>query len=104
MDQKITQAYLRTCGVICKLQDLLYAAAKKAYKESTVIDWTDPLLCIGELSFPAAWAGDLPICHFIKMIMHLMFLGIAESNFALCNIHLKNLHKLETFKNEPRIC
>jgi hypothetical protein len=99
--KKTTKAYLRTCGVNGKQQDLLYEAATRAYKNGTEINWDDPL-CVGDFKFPASWAGDLPLKHFIEMIMHLIFLGVAESNFTLCNIHLKGLQRSETFKKRTQ--
>lgn len=95
--QKMTSAYLRTCGINQHQQTLIQTAALQAHASKTEIDWNSDI-GVGEYLFPAAWMGDLPISHFIEMIMHLLFLGIAESNFALCCMYLIDIKKLVSFK------
>lgn len=83
----VCKAYLRTCGVPGKQQDDLYAAARKAFADGLNVDYEDNTK-IGGFDIPAAWSGELAVWHFIEMVMHLLFLGIAESNFDLANKYL----------------
>ena len=92
------QAYLRTCGINGRHQDLIYAAAVKAYADEEDNDY-NLQTSIGSYKFPASWNGDIALKLFIEMIMHLLFLGVAESNFVLCNMFMKSIGKgVETFK------
>jgi hypothetical protein len=95
--KKMSSSYLRSCGINQVQQKLILEAASHALVNQTVIDWNSGT-GVGTYLFPAAWIGDLPICGFIEMIMHLLFLGIAESNFALCCQYLTELRMLIPFK------
>ena len=61
-------------------------AAMKAHHEGAMVDYTGSKL--GEHVMPASWIGDPPLIQFIEALMHLFFLGIAESNFKLSNMFL----------------
>jgi hypothetical protein len=93
------KAYLRVCGINGKQQDLIYAEARKAWTECVTVDYENSER-LGGYQLPAAWDGDLPLQHFIETLMHLLFLGIAESNFLLCNKYLLNSpgRGVESFK------
>ena len=96
--KSMCQAYLRTCGWNQKEQDLLYAAAIRSYKNQEPFDLTDPF-GIATYRFPAAWLGDMPLKRFIEMLMHLLFLGVGESNFKLGNMYMQAFGRAElTFK------
>ena len=94
------KAYLRTCGVNGKEQDLLYTAAATAHRNpEEVVDYNLPGK-VGIYVFPAAYTGDMKLNLFIEMLMHLLFLGIAESNFKLQNLYMQEFGRPEaTFKN-----
>lgn len=89
--------YLRACGVNAIQQNMIFNAAKKADREGAVIDW-NANYGVGSYRFPAAWVGDIPIFLCIEMLMHLLFLGIASSNFDLCADYLTSHKQLDTFK------
>ena len=92
------RAYLRACGINTKQQDLIYEAAARAHAGEEEVDYNSPT-GIGSYQFPAAWVGDMPLRLFIEMLMHLLFLGVAESNFKLCNLYLQKFGRpVETFK------
>jgi hypothetical protein len=93
------KAYLHVCGINGKQQDLIYAEAQKAWTECVMVDYENSER-LGGYQLPAAWDGDLPLQHFIETLMHLLFLGIVESNFKLCNKYLLNIpgHGVESFK------
>ena len=92
------KAYLRTCGIKTSVQEAIYDDARKSHEENLPVDYTlDDR--IGNFFFPAAWNGDVPIPRFIEMLMHLLFLGVAESNFTLSLDYLKSIGSGEnTFK------
>jgi hypothetical protein len=94
---KMGQEYLRACGVNATQQKLIYDAAKDAGKGGTAIDW-DSNVGVGSYRFPASWVGDIPIFLCIEMLMHLLFLGIAASNFDLCATYLTAHKQWDTFK------
>ena len=84
------KAYLRTCGIKTSVQEAIYDDARKSHEENLPVDYTlDDR--IGNFFFPAAWNGDVPIPRFIEMLMHLLFLGVAESNFTLSLDYLKSI-------------
>lgn len=96
-------AYLRSCGINGKHQASIYEHAKKAYNDQIDIDWNHEE-SVGGYVFPAAWTGDLAIQGFIEMLMHLLFLGVAESNFTLCNKYLLDAGRpVETFKKTVQL-
>ena len=98
------KAYLHVCGVNGKQQNLFYAAAGQAYMDHAVVDYSNNSTTLGTYNMPTAWDGDLPLLHFIETLMHLLFLGIAESNFKLCNNYLLNSHGkgVESFKKNAQ--
>ena len=97
------QAYLRTCGINTRQQELLYSAAVAAHDDNEEVDYNDPF-GVGSYKFPAAWVGDMPLEKFIEMLMHLLFLGMAESNFKLCNLFMKRFGRpIETFKKKIQL-
>jgi hypothetical protein len=98
-NQVVTMSYLRTLGINEAQQRLIYVAAKKAFKEGQLIDWTDPYF-VGQYRFPAAWVADLEVGSYIELLMHLLFLGIAASNFDLCGVYFVNLKSMVTFKKQ----
>lgn len=77
-------AYLRTCGVNKKQQDLVYSAAKLAHQQGIEVNYLDPLR-LGSYRFAAAYCGDLALTRFIETLMHLLFLGVTEALFKLFN-------------------
>ena len=92
------QAYLRSCGWNQKETDLLYAAAIHAYKNNVDVDYKD-IYGLATYQFPAAWIGDMSIDRFIEMLMHLLFLGVGESNFKLSLLYMQKTGRAEmTFK------
>lgn len=78
--------YLRTCGLSNKIQVELYNAAKAS--RGVEVDYSDEE-GVGDFRFPAAWKGHLPIERHIELIMHLLFLGISQSNVDLCDEFFK---------------
>ena len=92
------KAYLRACGIKTSLQEALYDDARKSYSEKLPVDYAQED-GIGNFFFPASWNGAVPIPRFIEMLMHLLFLGVAESNFTLSLDYLKSIGEREnTFK------
>ena len=87
-----TKCYLKYCGINPTLGGLLYDVARLAAKEKQQ-DATayDSPVCIGSFDFPAAWFGDLSLFDFIETVMHMLALGIAESNLDLMTKWLSNL-------------
>lgn len=101
-NKKVCQIYLRTNGINCRQQELIYAEAKKSFEEyggdPDTIDWFDDEK-VGGYRFPAAWNGDVGVRQFIEMVMHLLFLGVAKSNFKLTHKFLLHCKRpAETFK------
>lgn len=97
--KQICRSYLRSCGVNGKQQDELYEAARQAFKDNAVIDYDDNCTKLGGYEMPAAWIGDLSVPYFIELLMHLLFLGCAKSNFKLTNKFLSTVNRGEqTFK------
>jgi hypothetical protein len=82
----VCKSYLRCCGINGRNQGLVYDWAKKAFSTGEVVDYNQED-GVGGYRFPAAWIGDMQPHLFIEMLMHLFFLGVAESNFALCNMY-----------------
>lgn len=96
----VCKAYLRCCGINGRNQDLVFYWAKEAYKAGEVnnINYHREE-GVGGFEFPAAWIGDMAPTLFIEMLMHLFFLGVAESNFKLCNLYMASVGRpVETFK------
>jgi len=94
----ICKAYLRCCGINGRNQDLVYDWAKKAHRTGKAINYNQED-GVGGFKFPAAWIGDMQANLFIEMLMHLFFLGVAESNFKLCNMYMASSGRpIETFK------
>lgn len=92
------KAYLRVCGLNGKQSDLLYAAAGAAHRNQTPVNY-DLHDRIGDFLFPAAWIGDMPMHLFIEMLMHLLFLGVAESDYVLFNLYMQSTKRpAETFR------
>ena len=101
-----TLSYLRFCGISKTLAEELYSAAKECCKEGTQenISFTDPT-GVGKFQFPAPWLStEISLRDYIEAVMHQLFLGIAESNFELMQLWLKELPAssklgLSPFKN-----
>ena len=82
------QSYLRSCGLSTAQQEAIYYAARAAAKQGLDVDFGLPDR-VASCEFPAAWTGDLEFQQFIEMLMHLIFLGLTESNFKLGNMFLQ---------------
>lgn len=96
-------AHLHSCGVNGKQQDRICEAAKKAHNDQVEINWNDEESVEGCM-FPAGWSGDLAVQGFIEMLMHLLFSGVEESNFTLCNECLLDVGRpVETFKKAVHV-
>ena len=103
--KSMTTVYLRMCGVSTALAAELYSAAKECLKrkEDETVNYVDNE-GIGDFKFPAPWLSkEISLRDYIEAVMHLLFLGIAESNFDLIQIWLKGLPSssklaLATFK------
>jgi hypothetical protein len=82
--QANTTCYLKYCGVNPKLAKVLAGLAQSCAKakEQADIDYEAPD-GIGGFDFPAAWQSDLMVPDFIEAVMHLINLGVQESNFDL---------------------
>ena len=99
------KTYLRVCGLNTKEQDLVAEAADKAFQNGGIntVDLNLPDR-VATYEFPAAWNGDMPAHLFIEMLMHLLFLGIGESNFTLGNEFMQKFGRAaETFKKTVQV-
>jgi hypothetical protein len=92
-------AYLRTCGVAKKVYDLVYECAKA---KRGIIEQVD-YFCdngVGNYEFSPAWNSDLPVHLHIELLMHQLFLGVAEDNFELSDEWFKKASQgTATFRN-----
>jgi hypothetical protein len=89
--KKATDCYLTYCGVNPKVaKGVTNLASSLKGKQQGHIDYDSPD-GIGELDFPAAWLSELEVLDFIECVMHLLFLGIARSNFDLITKWLSKL-------------
>ena len=75
--------YLRTCAINVAMRTQIYDAAVADRKNDTV-DYNNKN-GVGGFSFPSAWIGKQRLKDHIEMLMHLLFLGVAKSNFKLCD-------------------
>jgi hypothetical protein len=58
---------------------------------------------VGPLKFPAPWVSKEELKSHIEMIMHQLFLGVTESNFALCDKWMKqNGLGVNTFRRDTQ--
>lgn len=73
--------YMRCCGVSEQHTAELYQAAVDT-RGATDIDY-DAKERVGVYRFLASWVGDLPLKYYIEALMHLLFLGNAESILEL---------------------
>ena len=80
--------YGRTCGISSKIMRALNDAAKEARTNNAGVNYNDQE-SIGSFKFPWAWLGDISVSDYIETIMHLMHLGITESNLELATKWLK---------------
>ena len=77
--------YLKHCGVSTEAAERLYKFAKDVAKskEHDNIDYSESK-GIGKFQFPAAWLStQLKLEDYIEAPMHLLFLGLTESNYDL---------------------
>ena len=90
--KKATSVYLRYCGVNPKLGEALHDVARLCAKrrEQDEVGYDSPN-GIGSFGFPAAWLSDISILDFIETVMHMLNLGLAESNFDLATKYLSEL-------------
>lgn len=92
-------AYLRTCGVAKKVYESVYECAKARRGIDEEVDY----FCdsgVGNYEFSPAWSSDLPIHLHIEMLMHQLFLGVAEDNFELSDQWFKKTSQgTATFRN-----
>ena len=91
-------AYLKASGVngqdVDKLWDLAVEVRREGKQDDDVY-YADPK-GIGSFRFPAAWMiDDFEPTAYIELVMHILFLGVAKSNFLLISILLKK-EKLDT--------
>ncbi len=92
--------YLRSCGVSKTVQDDLFECAKKQRQQPDQDVNYNSDDGIGSFKFPPAWSSDLPIQMHIEMLMHQLFLGIAEDSFELSDIWFKKASMgTATFRN-----
>ena len=95
--RKKTVCYLKACGVTPSIAEVCYKMADlvRKNKQADAVAYDDPK-GIGELLFPASWFGnDLSLKDYIEAIMHMLFLGVQESNYEMIQNWLKSPHKLE---------
>ena len=101
--KKVCECYLRTCGVATKFQARVYqAATKHRTSNHDDVDYTEGVTEIGDLRFPAPWTAREKLGSHIEMIMHMVFLGAAESNASLVDKWLlrSNLGGINTFRKD----
>lgn len=79
--------YLNACGMSEKIATEVLAAAEES-RDVLGIDYNDKE-GVGSFRFPAPWLGDLSISDYIETIMHLLYLGIAQSLMEITTIYLK---------------
>ena len=97
-------AYLKSCGVNSSHIDEIYALATEVRDkddQDSAKYYQDPG-GIGSFRFPAPWMDDLPPSAYIELIMHLVFLGMAESNFELIAILNKNTKRDTSFRKNAQ--
>ena len=87
-NKKTCLEYGRACGIGKKIMELVYKAAEAARSEDGEVSYSDKE-SIGAFQIPAAWIGDISLSDYIETIMHLMHLGISESNLDLATQWLK---------------
>ena len=96
-----TRGYLKSCGVYTAHQTELLELAEKVMKEGGQDDpkyYTDQG-GIGSLRFPAPWSvEDIGPSGYIEVLMHILFLGVAKSNFELVASLLKSLREDAPFR------
>ena len=94
--------YLTYCGVSPKISGLLYTLARVWAKEKGAQQDYSSDNCIGELTFPAPWCSKgLTLCDFIETIMHILFLGVCESNMELVTMWLSQLPSSSGIGSSP---
>ena len=77
--------YLKHCGVSTEVAECVFKAGKDALKskEQDNVDYSHTQ-GIGTFQFPAAWLStQLKLEDYIEAPMHLLFLGLTESNYDL---------------------
>ena len=86
-----TVAYLKHCGIAIKLGDQLFEDAKLARGQP--VNYNSSVK-IGNFHFDPGWLSkDMAMQDYIEGIMHLLFLGAAESNYELIMLWLSKLPK-----------
>jgi hypothetical protein len=97
---KQTEVYLKQCGVAPEVAKSLFKIARqvcKDGKEQSIDYWVAEAICVDAIvkfKFPAAWLNKkdgLALMDYIEAVMHMLALGICESNFELANDWLKGL-------------
>ena len=87
-----TICYLKSCGINNDLATQIWENARacgKEKKHDTVR--YDSREGIGDFEWPAAWlGGDISVKGYIEAIMHMLYLGIEESNFELIKTWLSD--------------
>lgn len=97
----ICSDYLRACGISKTLSDEFFDCAKEQRQQPAdqEVNYNSDD-GIGSFKFPPAWSSDLPIQMHIEMLMHQLFLGIAEDSFELSDIWFKKASMgTATFRN-----
>ena len=97
-------AYLKSCGVNQEKIDKLYELTVQVRQKG---DQDDPRYYqdeegIGSFRFPAAWLDDMEPSGHIELIMHLVFLGVAKSNFTLVSLLFKVQNADTTFRKNAQ--
>lgn len=80
-----TKCYLSTCGVQTELAATMYDIAKecKKAKEENEVQYDEDTGIFG-FKFPGSWQSiQISILDYIEAIMHILFLGIAKSQWEL---------------------
>ena len=99
-----TKCYLTYCGVSLAVASVLHDTARKLAKakQEADVDYEENGT-IGGFELPAAWLNpDVSIRDFIEAVMHLLFLGVAQSNFELITMWLKGCTNNKLGSNQFR--
>lgn len=92
----VTVHYLSTCGVATDLAGTMYdiaSACKKAKKQESVRYNEEAGIC--GLQFPGSWLSfQISIMDYIEAVMHILFLGVAKSNWELVTKWLTDTPKM----------
>lgn len=98
------KAYLTACGIAPKYAAGICRIAKEAIKAGRAknVDYTNPE-CIDEFRFPAAWIDrNLSMKDYIETLMHILCLGLAEGNFELCSMWMKERGRDASFRRSAQ--